>query len=425
MSKFPLSDALRALRHQLHKLGDRFERTATWSPANLMTILLLLKTPGQNFSYRSVLALADKMGSSLLSWSRAPSIGSMSKARSKLDIHRCLEFLDNVSGQVTKQLHKARHVWKGRRIIAVDGSTLVVPRSPDTRKHFKCPKGGSDGIESHHPRALLVLALDILRRVPVTYVLGRKGEGERTLIKRMIDSFRPGDVVVMDRGFPSRELLLELTRRKIDVVMRVSADKAGSWKEFRSFLSGRSKTADITLELGRSHERVTVKARLVERDRQRGRPRRGTKKERMVLLTTLDEGDGFTREELVKLYASRWGVETAFRELKTFMATEPFHSKTALGIEQEIVAGLIWQALASLLESAALDGVPEGYRVVRTDCYRFAGVLLGDFLSGRYREEEFLKLVDELRRYAQKRKPDRYAERKCRVPYGRSQKQFG
>lgn len=406
-------------------LGDRFQRSACWSPTHVMTVLLLLKTPGQNFSYRSVLALADRMGSSLLSWPRVPTIGSMSKARAKLSVDQCWEFLTTVSAQVTRRLHQARHVWKGRRIVAVDGTSLVVPRSADTRKHFTCPKGGKSGQESHHPRALLVLALDVLRRVPVTYALGRKGEGERTLIRRMIDHFRPGDVVVMDRGFPSRELLLELTRRGIDVVMRVNADKASTWKEFRAFLSGKAKTADVTLELGRAHERVTLRARLVERDRQRGRPRRGTKKERMVLLTTLRSDEGFTRAELVKLYGSRWGVETSFRELKTFMGTEPFHSKTAQGVEQEVVAGLIWQALASLLESSALDGVPDGYRVVRTDCYRFAGVLLGDFLAGRYREPEFLRLVEDLKRHAQKRKPDRYAERRCEVPFGRSQKQFG
>lgn len=405
-------------------LGDRFQRSACWSPTHVMTIVLLLKTPGQNFSYRSVLALAERMGSSLLSWPRVPTIGSMSKARSKLSPAACWNFLVQVGSQVTRHLHEPRHVWKGRRIIGVDGSTLVIPRSNDTLRHFACPKGG-EGSEAHHPRALLVLALDVLRRVPVTYVLGRKGEGERTLIKRMIDQFKTGDVVVVDRGFPSRELLLELTRRGIDVVMRVSADKAATWKEFREFLNGKAKSADITLELGPSRERVSLKARLVERDRQRGRPRRGTKKERMVLLTTLREQDGFTREELIKVYGSRWGVETAFRELKTFMATEPFHSKTAAGIEQEIVAGMIWLALASMLESTALDGVPNGYQVVRTDCYRFAGVLLGDFLVGRYREDEFLRLVDELRRYAQKRRPGRYAERRCEVPYGRSQKQFG
>jgi hypothetical protein len=420
-----LTAALTTLRFTIGNLGDRFQRQAIWSPASVMTMVLLLKTPGQKFSYRSVLSLVDRLGSSLLPWSHTPTIGSMAKARAKLSVAACRQFQREIARQVTRALHRPRHVWGKRRIIGVDGSTFVVPRSADTLQHFRCPKGGEHGPAAHHPRALMVLAMDVLRRVPVSYVLGRKGQGERTLIKDLLETFQPGDVVVIDRGFPSRELLMELTKRKIDVVMRVSAEKAATWKEFRPFLSGTKKTADLTLELGRKKEQVSIKARLVERDRQRGRPRRGTKKERMILLTTLREEDGFTRAELIKIYGSRWGVETAFRELKTFMDTEPFHSKSAAGIEQELVAGQIWMTLASLLESTALDGVPEGYRVVRTDCYRFAGVLLGDFLAGRYREEEFMRLVNELRRYAQSRKPDRYAERTCNVPFGRSQKQFG
>jgi len=410
-----LKQALSSLRLAVRRLGDRFERSGVWSPAHAMAIVLLLKMPGQSQSYRSVLALVDRLGPSLFTWPRVPSIGSMSKARKKLTAETCRRLLHEVSAFTARRLHQARHVWGKRRIVAIDGSWFVVPRSPETLRSFTCPRGGSKGQRSHHPRALMVMALDVLRRVPVDYVLGQKGQGERTLIKRLLDSLCPNDVVVVDRGFPSRELVGELIARGIDFVMRVNADDATSWAEFRSFLRGKAKSAVIKLSVDNGDERFPVSVRLVERSRQRGRPRRGTKKERMVILTNLKDTDGFTREELVKVYGSRWGVETAFRELKTFMSTEPFHSKFINGIEQELVAGLIWMALASSLESVALDGVPEGYRVVRTDCYRYAGALLDDFMTGHYREDEFLRLVEELRRYAQKRKPDRYAERRCDV----------
>jgi len=420
-----LKQALNTLCMAVRRLGDRFERRGVWSPANAMAIVLLMKMPGRSLSYRSVLGMVEEFGSSLFTWSRVPSIGSMSKARKKLSAEACRLFLGEISAFATRQLHKARHVWHKRRIIAIDGSTFVVPRSTETLRAFNRPRCGSEDQRAHHPRALMVMALDVLRRVPVDYVLGQKGQGERTLVKRLLDSICPDDVVVVDRGFPSRELVRELLSRGIDFVMRVNADEATAWKEFRPFLRGKAKSAMIELQLGDGDQRAAVSVRLVERDRQRGRPRRGAKKERMVILTNLSEADGFTREELVKVYGSRWGVETAFRELKTFMSTEPFHSKSVNGIEQELVAGLIWMALASSLESAALDDLPDGYKVVRTDCYRFAGVLLGHFMTGCYREEEFRRYVESLRRYAQKRKPNRYAERKCEVPFGRSQKRFG
>ncbi|MFW5845932.1 MAG: hypothetical protein ACOCXJ_06880, partial [Planctomycetota bacterium] len=127
-------------------------------------MVLILKTPGQDFSYQSMLTLAERMGSSLLSWPRVPSIGSMAKTRRKLIVDECHEFQQEIGAQVTRALHRPRHIWGKRRIIGVDGSTFVVPRSADTLKYFRCPKGGENGTAAHHPRALMVLALDVLRR---------------------------------------------------------------------------------------------------------------------------------------------------------------------------------------------------------------------------------------------------------------------
>lgn len=53
----------------------------------------------------------------------------------------------------------------------------------------------------------------------------------------------------------------------------------------------------------------------------------------MVILTTLRAEGGFTRDEIVKSYGARWGIETIFRELKSFAGLEPLHAKSALGVE--------------------------------------------------------------------------------------------
>lgn len=111
----------------------------------------------------------------------------MSKARPKLKPEVCRDFLQQVGQQVTRALHDARPVWRKRRLIAIDGSRFVVPRSADTLKHFRCSSGGKDVPASHHPRALGVLALDVRRRVPIDFILGRKGQGEATLIQPLLD----------------------------------------------------------------------------------------------------------------------------------------------------------------------------------------------------------------------------------------------
>ena len=51
--------------------------------------------------------------------------------------------------------------------------------------------------------------------------------------------------------------------------------------------------------------------------------------------------DEFNVEEIKKLYAMRWGIETSFRELKYAVGLTSFHSKKREYITQEIWARLI------------------------------------------------------------------------------------
>ena len=51
--------------------------------------------------------------------------------------------------------------------------------------------------------------------------------------------------------------------------------------------------------------------------------------------------DEFPPDELKKLYAMRWGIETAFRELKYAIGLSCFHAKKVEYIKQEIFARLI------------------------------------------------------------------------------------
>lgn len=74
-----------------------------------------------------------------------------------------------------------------------------------------------------------------------------------------------------------------------------------------------------------------------------------------VLLTNLMEVDGFSAETLIALYFRRWAVETHYRDEKTSMAIETFHSQTENGIRQELLAILIMAVITRLLMRLATD----------------------------------------------------------------------
>ena len=58
------------------------------------------------------------------------------------------------------------------------------------------------------------------------------------------------------------------------------------------------------------------------------------------IITNLPSAE-FNVEEIKKLYAMRWGIETSFRELKYAVGLTSFHSKKREYITQEIWARLI------------------------------------------------------------------------------------
>jgi len=55
-----------------------------------------------------------------------------------------------------------------------------------------------------------------------------KGTGETTLMRKMYDSLRPGDVVLADALFDNYFLICELRETGIDIVTRVKYERSSS-----------------------------------------------------------------------------------------------------------------------------------------------------------------------------------------------------
>lgn len=399
---------------------DRFERKRMWSPRSVLMWLMVLTMPDRKMSYRRSLSTLGAYGRKAFDWGKMPTLASISIARRKVSIGVCREVLHSLVGRCSAIISPHKLPFGKRRIIAFDGTRIVVPRSRDTARKMARPKR-PDGTMVHNPQGLVVMAADLFRRLPLDWSLTGKGIGERTSMQSLVERLplQAGDVAVMDRGFPSRHLFATLIEKGIDIVARMSASQQNAWKELQPFLASKSKSAKITLLLPGADKEISVQVSVVERERRRGPARKGTKKERMVIVSTLTEKDGFDRKTLLKLYAARWGIESLFKELKSFMQTEDFHSKTVHGCEQELVAAMIWMALASFMQHEA-ERTLDGKRVVRADCLRASSDLLFVVLSGRAFQEQIDADIEGLRQFAYKPQTNRHYPRECKRPFGRS-----
>ena len=69
-----------------------------------------------------------------------------------------------------------------------------------------------------------------------------------------------------------------------------------------------------------------------------------------TVVTNLDKAK-YPPAELKKLYASRWGIETSFRDLKYTIGLLNFHAKKVMCILQEIYAHMIMYNFAEMITS--------------------------------------------------------------------------
>jgi len=402
-------------------LPSRFVRSRVWCPRSVMTWLLLVTLPDRKTCYRRSLRSLTFFGRHCFGWAKVPTLASISVARRKLSVPMCRSFLHDIVRTCEAIMPVPTHRWGTRRFIAFDGSRLVTPRTGDTARklhRFHRP----DGSRVHNPQGLLVAAVDVFRRLPLDWIFTGKGVGEQTsmreLVARML--WQPGDVAVMDRGFCSKKLFAALIERGVDIIVRMSTSDAIAWREVQDFLASKQKTGTVTMTLPGAKAPITVRLRLVERDRKRGRPRKGCTPDRMVILTTLSEEEGFDRPALISLYAARWGIESLFAEMKSFMEVESFHSGFVAGCEQEIAAAMIWMALGSLLQAEAERTLPNGRRVIRADCLRAASDLVSMLLQGHAIDQQIHDDLEALRQFAYLPKPGRHYPRECKSPHGRS-----
>lgn len=402
----------------------RFQRSRMWCPRSVMLWLLVLTMPNRKNTYRPALRKVGALGRRYFGWAKAPSLASIAEARKKLSVSTCRELLHTVAAQVD-DCCGPRQLFQGRRLIAFDGTRLITQHGKDTTsKLLRYPRG--NGSLTHYPQALMVMAVDIERRLPLDWVVTGKGMGETKALELLLDTIaiQPGDIAVFGRGYTSKKLYAALRKRGIDVVIRMKTEGKTCWKELREFTKQKKKNGVVSMtfvkEKGKEQQEP-MRARFVERNKKPGPAKKGQKKERMVLLTSLEEVDGFDRPALLKMYQARWGVETLFRELKSFLDVEPFHGKTVQSCEQEIAASLIWMALAAHLQAEA-ESRMQNRRVLRSDCLRYAADRVDALLRngsppGNF--EDDIEALIQLSSYAGSTKT-RSFPRECKMPYGRS-----
>ena len=229
--------------------------------------------------------------------------------------------------------------------------------------------------------------------------------GERQMLFEHLECLAPGDLLVLDRGYPSRWLIAHLTLRGIPFCIR--ADDSG-FSAVKAFLRSTLPETVVALRAADAVDCADYECaptpttvRLVRVVTPNGRVH--------ASITSLLDATAFPAEGFADLNHSRWRIEEAFKRLKRLkhrMALENTSGLSWLAAQQDFGAKVLADNLRALavLEATALSNTPEQYKLNRT--YAFAHLkrclprwLLAFLPSGQEVLAAFEKLVRNLIRF--------------------------
>src|SRR5690242_330963 len=123
-------------------------------------------------------------------------------------------------------------LWQGRRVYLFGGTTVTMPDTPENQEAYPQVYNQEPGLGFPIARigALISLACGAVVNLGFCRYAG-KGEGEVSLLRRLWDVLRPGDVVLADRLTANWATIAMLQGRGLELVSRLN--KAHRKADFR------------------------------------------------------------------------------------------------------------------------------------------------------------------------------------------------
>jgi hypothetical protein len=284
--------------------------------------------------------------------------GAFSKARSKLSPW-AFKRLNEVAVNTFYQ-DAPYHKWHNKRLLAVDGTRLMLPNHSTTKAIFGVHKFGPKA-DSERSLAVASVLYDVLNLIGIDSQIDSYDSSEKDLLELHMEHLKENDLLLLDRGYPSICLLFLLTAKKVDFCIRM---KEKWWIKVKEFSETKDQERIVTFKLPKKDwkklekfpelRETEIKCRLVKIILENG--------EKEILCTSLLDNNEYKHEEFKDLYHCRWSEEEAYKLLKSRMELEKFSGKTALAVQQDFHSKILLMTLAAAFAHPIEEKVRAEYK---------------------------------------------------------------
>lgn len=241
-----------------------------------------------------------------------------------------LRWLFEKSAAAWSEQDRRVYEFKGLQLLAMDGTTLRTPDTPDLRAHF----GAQDYVKAtaSYPQVRGVTLTALPTHLIRDAVFGPYGTNEVVYAKVLIPHIPDASLTVFDKGFLSAEILCSLVAEGVSRHFIIPAKSNTKWE----VIDGNSHDAIVRMRV--SPQARAKCAKLPEFWEARAITVIDAQARQRILLTSLVDRRRFRSADIVACYDKRWSIETSYRELKHSMlgAALTLRSRTIPGVYQEI-----------------------------------------------------------------------------------------
>jgi hypothetical protein len=267
-------------------------------------------------------------------------------------------------GRALDDQAQRRWPWQGRRVYLFDGTTVTMPDTPANQAAYPQVYNQKPGLGFPIARlgALISLACGAVVNLGFCQYAG-KGQGEVSLLRRLWDVLRPGDVLLADRLTANWANMVLLRQHGIELVSRLN--KAHRKADFRR--GRRLGTEDHIVRWAkptsiRSLDREAYQAlpeSITVREARVRVAQPGFRTRSVVVVTTLLDPRQATKEDLATLYRARWHAELDLRSIKSAMQMRELRCKTPGLVRKEVWTHLLAYNLVRtvMAQAAARHGI--------------------------------------------------------------------
>ena len=235
--------------------------------------------------------------------------------------------------------------YNNHRVLGIDGSRVLLPNSEDIAKGFGTAGYGPNG-DSQRSLATVSFLYDVGNYLTVDAQVADKDGSEKSLLHKHLEKVERGDLLLMDRGYPSKALFSILASKGIEFCIRMKEDW---WLPVNSFAQSDALDMEVVFELSEKdmEEYVPrypgmerkVKCRLVKAVLDNGVTE--------ILCTSLLDTHKYPLADFKEIYHLRWGVEEGFKMFKSRIDIEAFTGKSVVSVKQDIYAKTMMMSLCA------------------------------------------------------------------------------